>query len=752
MSQILQDFEDPTVPVEELEPAKRRVSDAQAAFTIHRQLREDNRLRDVRRSAVLPLNAGRKIYSDADLKSRGDGWRANLNTGTHGRKTELLESQYYDLINSVPYPAIFKCDHTDDLDMNRRYGLRVSESFKRFLYEFWGSFDAQIQLAIKEDILFGIGPVYFPDDVGFAFESLPSNTMRLPAGAPTDPTRWSLVELLYTYEVFELWDLIDTESAEKNSISLGWNPDMIKNAIMFASRSSGLRDKFNQGDWSSFEREIINNETRFSQVRSKTVHVSNLFIKEFSGKIRHMIIYNNEPLTDFMYDRETNHEEYRDFIEPLYFDAFRDFAGIRGPGEKMYDMAVHFEISYNDTLDSSRLGSSLFVTGRKRTDGRKMKWEKIMWFDEEVKFPDNPAEKAVEGSLLAQRMLEQSLDSLISVSSFATPDSKQPVSAAQVASQGSQNSIVQRSHINRFYTSLDHLYATIWKRILSSDYDKHTPGFKAREEFFDVLEKLDVPREALDACTVKAFRAVGQGSAQQLDLATRELLALSPNMLSDERRTEAHNLRVSAIFNDYGMGEHFFPIEETDIDSGSETTLISLVISHIRKGEAVAVQRNQRHTQHVTAILSFLEGAKQETQDINMLSSQFAAGLSNVASHMEIMSEIPMFARDLERLRPVFQKLVEDFKQIKASANQLNQQREAQQRAAAEAAAEEQRKQVDPKVLEVLKDAENDRLAIELKHQQNMTKEQNKTEEHILRIRADQQVDALEVQLDKGKE
>ncbi len=294
---------------------------------------------------------------------------------------------------------------------------------------------------------------------------------------------------------------------------------------------------------------------------------------------------------------------------------------------------------------------------------------------------------------------------------------------------------------------MDRLYRTMWKRLLSDKYGKHTPGFKARQQFFDLLEEMDVPREALDNCSVKAFRAVGQGSAQQLDLATRELLALSPNMLSDERRTEAHNLRVSAIFNDYSMGEHYFPIEETDIDSGAETTLIGLVINDIREGQFVPVQRNQRHTQHVMAVLTFLEGAKQEAEDINLLVAQFSAGLANVSAHLDIMASIPMFAQDVQRLRPVFLQLVEDFKQIQATANQQNQQREAQQRQAAEAAAERERQQVDPKVLQVLKDAENDKLAVELKHQQNMTKEQNKTEEHLLRIRADQQVDALEVQL-----
>ena len=135
--------------------------------------------------------------------------------------------------------------------------------------------------------------------------------------------------------ISELWERIRTDGAKKASAAMGWDVDTVKKVLYRAIHGNYRTEN---DDWMRIEDEVRNNSLRLSS-KTGPISVVHMFVKEFDGKIAHLMMAPDVVDDAFLFDDYASPRRYDRMGEVLncvFFEAGNGlFHGIKVSAKKL---------------------------------------------------------------------------------------------------------------------------------------------------------------------------------------------------------------------------------------------------------------------------------------------------------------------------------------------------------------------------------------------------------------------------------
>ncbi|NBO27306.1 MAG: hypothetical protein EBU96_11070, partial [Actinobacteria bacterium] len=135
-------------------PPRSRIKDAKSAHSIFLTMRNADDSSAIDRQKVQAMLDGEPPYNPSQLKSLGQGYRANLNFGEAAAALETSLAAYSDLVNSVDKLALVKTSEGDP-SQRAEWESIIAEEFHRTLVD-WDEFYYKQQLLAHQFVAYGV--------------------------------------------------------------------------------------------------------------------------------------------------------------------------------------------------------------------------------------------------------------------------------------------------------------------------------------------------------------------------------------------------------------------------------------------------------------------------------------------------------------------------------------------------------------------------------------------------------------------
>lgn len=523
-------------------PAKTRISTAEGARALVARAITDDEEASRKRSIVKGLIDGNPPYNDAKRRANGLTWTANLNFMEGEGLMDSSGVPYYSLFNGVEYYAdtctAYQPEHPD----HEQWKGKIAKHFHAMLKR-WPMFDWNMQQASYQMRLHGIGPVIFDRKGTWKFRSVASGMVLAPRGAASAiDERLPFLIVRVSYRVHELWGFIkDDLDGEKEYTAAGWNVRQVKDTILAISKGeAGGPGAPTAPNWEDIQQKLKNNDLTTSYTDSDTIACAHLVVQEFSGKISHFILTENETVTPgpkpveekkqagFLFRDLECYDHYGQFIS-VAFQSIGDgtWHSVRGLATKAFK---HLEASNrlkNRMLDGAFLESSLVL----KMPTTKSKDAMQLTLVGPVTFLPVGAEAAqtklsgfLDGPMTVDRLLGNHLANNIGMfqqRSLSREDGRGEVpTATQIDAQVNKESSLGQGQMTLHYLFMDRVYEEVFRRAADpSTSDKEAKRFQK------ACKDDGVPLKALqDMDYVRANRASGYGSPQMRQMTDQQMM------------------------------------------------------------------------------------------------------------------------------------------------------------------------------------------------------------------------------------
>lgn len=718
------DDDSPEIPEE-------RLADAGLARELANRLVENDRHRSYSRSLVDGMLDGNPPFRAADLKRLGQGWRANLNFREGEGVLTSAKTPYYDLLSEVPtliqinaMPAGVDAYRAD------RFARIIAEHYTTMVRS-WEGWDFEMQLSQRQMISHGIGPCVWENERDWKFRALQNGMVFVPDRQLADVLKLEVLVVRQSYTVSDLWKKIRNKKAAK---SAGWNYDEAIRAMAKARPKTD--DEPDSLSAEQYQR-MMRVGDLYEGVRSATVDVSHIYVREFDGSITHGIVCEDEDAGEWLFRKKDAAESFADIIVPFFYDVGTgEWHSIVGLGKKIFP---HVEVStrlHCQMIDNAFIGSSIMLQQQNEEDTERTQLMQLGMLS--IIPPGYAVQQGaifadLQGPLAVRNALSESLvNNTGSYRIRATPPAAQqgnPRTATEVQAEESNRSYLGKGDINRYYQSLDLLHRQMLARALKGP-DEDSKLFLKR------CVQSGVPEEVLKAFdefhSVYATRAVGQGSSFQRAQSYRELFSII-GALDDKGRHNVVEDYVASLVGQTKVTRYVTPAEVADQVTDQEA-FAALENAAIKTGAPVIVTTTQSHTRHtqvhlkagVDAINSLQMGAPLE--DVVMFTERIG---QHVAEHMRFLQIDPTRKDETAALMQQYQQFGNIVDELK---NRLvQQQKGAREQAAQQQAEEGQQAQPDPKTLAKAKELE---MELDFSRQKHAEELRQMQEKHAVQMQA----------------
>jgi len=549
-----------------------RLPGAAAARQGFMQLMKEDTPRSYERAIVQGCYDGNAPFSQRKLKQDGQLWRCNLNFRGLEGTMDAARIPYYGLFSGVPQYANFKTRFRKRDPESQLWNTTVAENFTCLLND-WDQFKWHIQNSQHEMLFEGWGPLIFPDDSDWRFQSIPARAVMVPQGSPSClDKRIKYIAVRSPYRVHELDDKI--RDNEEGAASRGWNVSAVKNAIKFGTKSES-GETWAQQPWEEWQKRYRDKSLISSYTECDVVQCVHLYVMEYTGKVSHFIITENSvPLGD----KDQKDEEFL-FKDPNRYDSYDQalnvafqntgtgtWHSVKGIGLKSYG----FEETQNRlncrVVDNAHISSGMVLQAGNATSKQKLQLmvtSAATIIPEGTTFVDHRLGGDIMNVMGVSRMLEAKLANKIgsySTSSRSREDGRgEKATATEIEYAASKEGSLNSGQIDNYFNDLDRLYREVYRRALTS------PDPQAKKFVQDCLDD-GVPMEALENMEyVRANRTSGYGSPQMRKMAMQELMQLYPT-LNERGKNNALNEMLSGSQGADKVSIFNPPMDTPDID------------------------------------------------------------------------------------------------------------------------------------------------------------------------------------------
>lgn len=648
-------------------PPKTRVKSAEDARSILYELISDDQISSYRRSQIQGMIDGNPPYSDQVLRELGQAERINVNWGHAEAKVENACLPYFDMLTSVPTYATIKTAYGKP-DKREEWSRIQSEEFHRLLSHHNG-FLKQHQVCQSQIVIHGQGCLYFPDGRDWRARSMDPWNIVVPRGAKVDWNQWEFWFILDEYYAEQLYRYIrDPEMARRN----GWDVEQTKESIMEAQVD--VQDQRRPWEW--YQRELKNNGLYYSYAKSKVIKVAHMYVREFNGKISHMVFDRLNP-TDWLCKKIGRYKSPKEAMT-IFLGGIGNgcYHGVRGLGQKVFKYGEAMNRANNAALEGVIVGSAVHIQPATANDVSKLQSVQL-----------GPYRVISPGLSFAQLDVSTNLNSIIQVLSFfqgqeaGQIDSYTPTlnpSLGKRTEKETEMELGEKAKLTNtraeiYLNDLDTHYAEVYRRASNPNLLEEDPGGKEALEFQSRCINRGVPKAAmLKIESVRATRGIGMGSSAARIASLRALAEFMP-MLPENSRTRLVNSIIAAYAGQAGM--EIYGINEQDRLTGNDASIASLENNAFMSGGQVVIDPNQNHYIHFSIHIKFagevVQAVQQGKLDPRVAYKILSALGPHLLIHLKFLSEDPTRKQQVAQFKVDVSELMKVSDQIAKQAEKL---------------------------------------------------------------------------------
>jgi hypothetical protein len=682
-----------------------RVSSVAAARSIYTNIKTADESSSKNRALIDGMFNGNPPFRQSDLEEMGQGERTNLDFGEAAALKEQALAGYYDLTSSVDRFATVQLD-AGTAEQRAEWSQVVSEEFHRTLRE-WQEFEFNHQRLCDQFVSHGVGITYFEDAIDWRWRVAGLSEFRVPRGTKANEWEIEVAVIDREYLAHQLYKHIkDPETATR----LGWNVKMARQALIKACVETPVNDTT---DWEKLEIELKNNDLTYgSNSRSKKIEVVHMWVREFDGKVSHLMFSktgvdsdtNGKP-EDFLFKKVGRFESPTScYITFCYGVGNGTLHSIRGLGYKIYPHVQLLNRLRCGMVDGALLSSALVVQPADN-GSRALEDLTLSYYGPYALFP--PGLKIVDKAIpdysrnvmpvLNDITMNMQNRTLGFQSRAVTPDG-QARTAYEVKAQLQQEAVLSASSINLFYHPWKRLLREVYRRLSAPDYSADLPGGREAQEFRRRCIKRNVPGDVLHKfLSVEPVRAIGLGSPGMRQTAIDETMAIL-GALDEAGRINLLRDRIAARFGQEVV-DRYLPSANTALRPPVDDKIALLENSAMATGSPLPVSAGENHFIHASRHLSAMDAIEQGvTQGADPAKALTALQtiLPHLAQHIESMNgdetrkdQVALMRQRLQQLAASAQRLQDELQaqaENEAKAQQAEQQRalEAEQARVAE--------------------------------------------------------------------
>jgi len=653
------------------------------------------------RQKIQSMLDGEPPYSPQQLKSLGQGYRANLNFGESAAALETALSAYSDLVNSVDRLASVKTSEGDPAQRVEWENI-IAEEFHRTITD-WDEFFYKQQMLAHQFVSQGVGVAYFEDNHNWKWSVCGLKDFKVPRGTPACDTKVEVATIERHYLVGELYQFIENP---KIATELGWNVEETRKAILL-STDNGTSS--NSRDWERLQEELKNNDLMYSHARSKVVRCVHYFIKEFDGTISHYIGTRAGDTDDFLFKKPSRFEHANEAFVLFSYGIGTNglLHSVRGLGYKLFPFIQLSNRMRNAIVDGAMLSSALMIqpaTGEDVSNLSLMYNGPLSILPPGINVVDKTMPNLAGNVLPIVRDLE-----VVRQNNTGTYNPKQIMpdgdarTATEVQAQLAQQSLLSAQAMNLYYIPFQKLLAEQFRRLATVNYRSDEPGGEEAIAFRKRIEARGVPWKAVEKVyRVQAVRAIGAGSPGARMLAFNEFMAIMPRFDEVGQRNLIRD-RVAARVG-YDQVDRYLPkgeVERIPIDA----KIAELENDAMQGGRGVSVNPGENHAVHARVHLEdaarFLQALQQNQVDPKVAMSYLQVQYPHSTAHVEQLASDPSRREEIGMAKQI-------LNQMREAVENIGKQLAAQAQREAQARASQQGGQVDPKTQLAIQKAQID--------------------------------------------
>jgi len=671
-------------------PETRISSAAQAQQMVARAVLADWP-RDAKRAKVKGLVDGNPPYRQADLEAAGNADRCNVNWRSTESYLNAALTAFYDIFSESPTYATVILDtpnHGDRVDKSRI----ATEEFDR-LQRRESSFDYNMQLSQNDMVLYGSGPMYFPDHVDWRPRAFQHKDLLVPENAKSNTDLWEWCAVRMAYLPHEIYAYIMNE---ESATQMGWDVEATKQAIMEAHPEYAQGGNYLNWEW--VQQQVKNNSYLWA-AQSNKVFVSHVYFREFptegavEGKISHVIVVENYGQEksetgdeDFLFQKIGQFDNWNEVMHPMYYDhgGGGQHHSVTGMGVKMFAAMEYQNRLLCNLADKSFAPKIMFKASTAESEqtlsiANMGEFGLIPSGFDAVQMPVNPL---MQDGLLFNRTLTSMLASNLSqYRQDLEQESGNPITATEAQIRSSQQASLGKTQLNRYYEQLDFMYAEKFKRATNPNLSEKLPGGKEAMEFQERCRKRGVTIEDLQKVeSVKATRIVGQGS-QFLRQQSLEFILGLVQSLPEDGRTHLMQDVIAARAGQSSVAR-YYPNPASMQKPGEQEERASNQICDMKNGIPAQVNSTQNAVifcqAYLTAASSALQSIQQGGNPMEVLSFLELCGQA-IAAQLQRISNDPTRKLVVRVLGDQFHKIAGLTDQLKQHLQQQAKAKQQQQ-------------------------------------------------------------------------
>lgn len=679
-------------------PPERRVKGAKEAAQIVWKLVDANKGRAWADAQVRGTLDGNPPYSPEELKKHGQSHRTNVNFREAEGLKEAAETPYYDLFAEAPYYAAISL--RSDKPWDAAYKSRVvTEEWNEMLRN-WDEFDFNIQMAVSNLVCFGRGFVMWEDEDSWQFAWVRYSRVLVQDGTPNNLKKLEVLVVRQQWCLSELWGKIKNK---KEASQVGWNPAAVTRSMTRAApdlQGGGIGD-----DYEYWQARLRNNDLAESS-GGKTVKAAHVFVKEYGGKISHMIVEEtgtsgNPPNTEseFLFEKRNRFDSFRQILGSMFYDlGDGTWHSVKGLLNKLQSF-VHLKNRTNCALADNmflNMGLVLKALSPKALQNLNLLYVgPLVIIPPETEMVQQQMAGRMEEGLAMDNHLERKLAANIGTyRQTVHREQGNPDTATKVMADQAKEASLGKGAVNRFYGQLDHVFKETYVRAIKPGQDTSTEAGKMAKEFQERCADRGVTASDLKKIRfVRAYRNIGNGSIFMRQQAVQNMLPVV-SMLSEAGRQNWLDDYVAATTNQE-MVERYNPKGNYNPTLDDDRVTATLQVAAAKEGIPPVITDMQNHVIYADI---FLAAAAQAAESIQQGADPVAvlAFLETIgpalAQHMQALKADPSRKQVFDALEPRFKQLGQFADQLRQQVEQMQQQQAEQQQAQQQQMSDEQMK------------------------------------------------------------
>lgn len=533
---------------------RERIRSVDDAFTIYTTMREADRLSSVNRVQYQAVLDGMPPYDPGRLASLGRGYQANVNFGFMEEALSIAQSPFDDLIDEeiiLTTPTRY-----GDEQQNGEWSQIIAEEMTKILTQEDG-FEFNYPNMVRQFLFHGVSVPYFPDDIGFQWETAHVGDCLLPRNVQAKASAVEVICFVKPYIANELYKHIQNPKIAEEE---GWN---VEETIQQIKRASS--DDTTHWDVERFERDWKDNDITMS-ARSKVIRAVHMLVTGLKGEISHYLFAEDGSAKTFMYKKLARFKKQSEAYTMMTYGVGTNgqFHGIRGLGYSLFDPIKQLNMLWSSLLDTIRMSAKLII--QPKTNEGINQLSTVDFGGTSVVLPPDVnivpwSYPSLQGSIIPglQMVTDVVKRKAGRYTGEADINKAQEQTRAEIMAKVDQIAKISTSQLRIFQRSMTRLVREQVRRIKRKDWTEDDRNGLSVLQFYARCRLRGVPKEAIQAINLDGVQFIlplGNGSAAARTSILERLREIFPymdevgknNYLRDVTRAVAGTTAANSYF------------------------------------------------------------------------------------------------------------------------------------------------------------------------------------------------------------